>query len=142
MASPASIDSVWAFPLLEHESARKTRAVETAAVWKRWKTPSKEPEFLFMIFPLVPTPLGKLGATPQSVRRPAPAEFSTVPTAPTTATISTPDPAYFAPLPLTHPLFRIWWDATTLHSSLPTIPSRRACSTTLINTSSSEKGCS
>ena len=50
-----------------------------------------------MIFPLVPTPLGKLGAGRPAYGLVGRPEFPTVPTAPTTATISTPDPAYFAP---------------------------------------------
>src|SRR5262249_1975973 len=97
IASPVSIDSVWASLLLKHESARNTRAVETAAAWNRWKNPSKEAEFLFIIFPLVPTPLGKLGPMDQSAARSTPAEFSTVPTAPTSATIIQPRPCSFCP---------------------------------------------
>src|SRR5262249_41209390 len=97
IASPVSIDSVWASLLLKHESARNTRAVETAAAWNRWKNPSKEAEFLFIIFPLVPTPLGKLGPMDQSAARSTPAEFSTVPTAPTSPTKTPPTPPSFSP---------------------------------------------
>ena len=44
------------------QSTARREAVETAALWKLWKNPSKEASDLFVIFPPVPTALGKLSA--------------------------------------------------------------------------------
>src|SRR5215831_3098515 len=112
IASPVSIDSVWASLLLKHESARNTRAVETAAVWNRWNR-SKEAEFLFIIFPLVPTPLGKLGAMDQSAARPPAPSFPQFPQPLLLLPYPTQTLLILPRLPLTHPLFRIWWDVVS-----------------------------
>ena len=44
------------------QSTAPRKAVETAALWKLWKNPSKEGRYPLVIFPRVPTALGKLSA--------------------------------------------------------------------------------